>query len=226
MHTKYPEIFAALAAPFAAREVKTRSQSGKQLSYITARTAMNRLDSVLGPECWSDEYVEGRDGLKCRLTITLPDGSKVSKEDGGAAAGMSDADNDEKSAFSSAFKRAAVKFGVGRYLYQDGVPDFFGTGIGAATRDPQASLPGPGSTGRRSNGTTPAYDSPQGLFYQQLAGLQAKHSNGRGLVAHLLEWGQGQGLPKSIRHWPEGRLADAQEEARFYLRGGVTVETN
>jgi len=54
--TQHPDLFAALAAPFESSEVKVRSQSGRQLHYITARTAMNRLDSVLGPENWYDEY--------------------------------------------------------------------------------------------------------------------------------------------------------------------------
>jgi len=53
--TQHPDLFAALAAPFESHEVKLRSQTGRQLTYITARTAMNRLDNVLGPENWWDE---------------------------------------------------------------------------------------------------------------------------------------------------------------------------
>jgi hypothetical protein len=53
--TQFPDLFAALAAPFADKEVKQRSQAGRQFRYITARNAMNRLDSVLGPENWWDE---------------------------------------------------------------------------------------------------------------------------------------------------------------------------
>ena len=94
------------------------------LSYITARTAMNRLDEVLGPENWEDSFSETKDGLTCRITITLPNGDKVTKQDGGGFADMTAEDDTEKSTFSDAFKRAAVKFGVGRYLYRDGVPDF------------------------------------------------------------------------------------------------------
>src|SRR3954453_5822697 len=52
--TQHPDLFAALAAPFDPSEIKNRSQSGRQLHYITARTAMNRLDAVLGPENWWD----------------------------------------------------------------------------------------------------------------------------------------------------------------------------
>jgi len=53
--TQFPDLFASLAAPFDAQETRTRSHAGRQIQYITARTAMNRLDSVLGPENWWDE---------------------------------------------------------------------------------------------------------------------------------------------------------------------------
>src|SRR4051794_41804956 len=108
---QYPDLFAALAAPFENHEVKLRSASnGKQLHYITARTAMNRLDSVLGPENWWDEYIPGTNSVLCRLSIRLPDGSTLTKADAGGYAGMADSGDDDKSGYSDAFKRAAVKF--------------------------------------------------------------------------------------------------------------------
>src|SRR3954467_3467543 len=122
--TQHPDLFAALAAPFESHEVKVRSQSGRQLHYITARTAMNRLDNVLGPENWWDEYVPSENSVLCRLTIRLPDGSTLTKCDAGGYAGMADSGDDDKSGYSDGFKRAAVKFGVARYLYRDGVPTF------------------------------------------------------------------------------------------------------
>lgn len=122
--TQYPDLFAALAAPFDPSEVRVRSQSGRQLHYITARTAMNRLDTVLGPENWWDHYLPGENSVLCQLTIRLPDGSTLTKCDAGGYAGMADSGDDDKSGYSDAFKRAAVKFGVARYLYRDGVPTF------------------------------------------------------------------------------------------------------
>lgn len=125
MQTKFPEIWAALAAPFPPDQVKERAGGGgMKLKYITARLAMNRLDSVLGPENWQDSYVETKDGLCCTITVRLPDGTTLSKSDGGGFAKMPEEDNVEKSGYSDAFKRAAVKFGVARYLYNDGLPDF------------------------------------------------------------------------------------------------------
>ena len=85
---------------------------------------MNRLDNILGPDHWWDEYVPGANSVLCRLTIRLPDGSLLTKSDAGGYAGMADSGDDDKSGYSDSFKRAAVKFGVGRYLYGDGVPGF------------------------------------------------------------------------------------------------------
>jgi hypothetical protein len=115
------DLFRALARPFEPGEVKSRPQGGRQLQYITARTVMNRLDEVLGPANWWDHYTPCEHSVICQLTIRLPDGETVTKQDAGGNAGMQDAGDDDKSGFSDAFKRAAVKFGVGRYLYKDGV---------------------------------------------------------------------------------------------------------
>ena len=98
--TKQPDLFAALAAPFDPNEVKARSQSGRQLHYITARTVMNRLDSVVGPENWWDDYLPNANSVLCRLTIRLPDGTTLTKSDAGGYAGMADSGDDDKSGYS------------------------------------------------------------------------------------------------------------------------------
>jgi hypothetical protein len=130
--TKYPELFAALAAPFGSHEVKARTESGRQMHYITARTAMNRLDTVLGPEYWSNETVplcDGTNSYLCKLTITLPGGESVTKTAIGGGGKPDGAGGKPKAGDSDAFKRAAVLFGVARYLYRDGVPNFDGEAI-------------------------------------------------------------------------------------------------
>jgi hypothetical protein len=66
----------------------------------------------------------------CELTIRLPDGQTPDQGDAGGYAGMADSGDDDKSGYSDAFKRAAVKFGVARYLYRDGVPTFVREGAG------------------------------------------------------------------------------------------------
>ncbi len=150
--TQFPDLFAALAAPFEPQEVRVRSQGGRQLSYITARTAMNRLDDVLGPENWWDDYTPGENSVICRMTLRLPDGTTITKSDAGGYAGMSDSGDDDKSGFSDAFKRAAAKFGVARYLYRDGVPAF------VRDREPAAPVAVPSTNGHASN--PPAASEP------------------------------------------------------------------
>ena len=66
------ELFSALASPFQHEEVRTRSQGGRTLHYITARTVMNRLDDVLGPANWWDEYMPQQNSVIFRLSIRLP----------------------------------------------------------------------------------------------------------------------------------------------------------
>jgi hypothetical protein len=122
--TRFPEVWGLLALPFRPEHIKILSKSGRQMPYVTARTVMNRLDFALGPENWWDEYRASEHSVECRLSIRLPDGSVITKADAGGMAGMSDPGDDDKSGYSDAFKRAAVKFGVGRHLYGDGVVSY------------------------------------------------------------------------------------------------------
>lgn len=111
----HPEesIWGRLARPFAFEEIRVKvlatnkdKTRGLIVPYIDARCVMDRLDEVVGPEAWSDEYFALAEGvIRCRLTV-----AGVSKEDVGLG-------DDPKSAFSDALKRAAVKFGLGRFLY-------------------------------------------------------------------------------------------------------------
>lgn len=118
---QYDHLFAELAKPFPDEKVLDK-KPGKP-HYITAKMVMNRLDTVLGPMNWWDEYQPGgEDSVLCRLTVQLPDGSTVTKCDAGGFKGMANDGDDDKSGYSDAFKRAAVKFGVGRYLNGNSVP--------------------------------------------------------------------------------------------------------
>jgi hypothetical protein len=59
---------------------------------------------------------------------------------------MSDEGDDDKSGFSDSFKRAAVKFGIGRYLYKDGVPRWAEPGEKAKSKlvSPSTEVESPG----------------------------------------------------------------------------------
>ena len=220
--TKFPDLFAALAAPFEQHEVKVRpAQGGRQLQYITARTAMNRLDSVLGPENWWDEYVPLENSVICKLSVRLADGQVVTKADAGGYAGMADQGDDDKSGFSDAFKRAAAKFGVARYLYRDGVPAFVrerqpsvenvpaepasnGNGQSApATKE----VPARSSNGN-GNGNVPR--SGKALF-AWTKDMEQKHEVG--LLKYLNGWAKLQEFPGRMIDWDNDQVALAHAEA-------------
>ncbi len=91
------------------------------LAYIDARDVMRRLDEVCGPDGWQDEYTETPKGrVICQIGICVNTelDKWVWKSDG---AGDTDVEGD-KGAISDAFKRAAVKWGIGRYLYDMPAP--------------------------------------------------------------------------------------------------------
>lgn len=113
----------ALARPFDLKEVKFKPQSVKgnralALAYVDARVIEDRLDDVLGVAGWQDEYETLADGsVVCRLRLKI-DGEWVTKMDVGSPSEQPDGGDRMKAAFSDALKRAAVKFGIGRYLYR------------------------------------------------------------------------------------------------------------
>lgn len=118
------ELRAALCEPFPAEAIGWKAQSVKNnralaVAYIDARDVMRRLDDVLGPLNWTDDYTALADGsIMCRLSVRLPGGDWVTKCDVGGASDQPDAGDRLKAAFSDALKRAAVKLGVGRYIYE------------------------------------------------------------------------------------------------------------
>jgi hypothetical protein len=113
----------ALAAPFQATDVhfKAGKVSGNRalaLAYVDARAVMDRLDSVLGIDGWQDRYTVLPDGsVMCRLRCRIV-GQWITKADAGGPSEQPDGGDRLKAAFSDALKRAAVRFGVGRYLYR------------------------------------------------------------------------------------------------------------
>jgi hypothetical protein len=219
------ELFAALAAPFEPEEIKVRSQAGRSLPYITARTIMNRLDDVLGPSNWWDDYQPLEHSVICRLTVRLPDGTTLTKCDAGGYAGMADPGDDDKSGFADAFKRAAVKFGVGRYLYRDGVPRF--ARHEPTARHDVAAAPAPSSSAARPAAKQKEPSAPDSRP-QPVAGSPAAPRSGRalfawakkqdesnnyGLVHHLNAWARVQKLPPRMVDWDADQAAQGYAEA-------------
>lgn len=113
------DIFARLSSPFDPSEVDWRVGStnadkskGMALAFVDTRVVMDRLDTVVGPAGWQDSYMIAEGKTVCNLAIKCGD-EWVWKADG---AGDTDFEA-AKGALSDAFKRAAVRWGIGRYLY-------------------------------------------------------------------------------------------------------------
>lgn len=116
--------FKLLAAPFQEDEVEWRIQSAGNtregkiwamcLAYIQARAIQNRLDEVVGPDRWHVRYRFMGECVVCELGIEVEENKLIFKEDGSEQTDI----ESFKGGISGAFKRAAVTWGIGRYLYQ------------------------------------------------------------------------------------------------------------
>ena len=115
-----------LKEPFPAEDIEWRLQScgekngkfwGKALAYITSRAVQDRLDEVCGPDNWKTSIEKTGDTYLCTLSIRVKheDGTYewISRTDGADATDIEPV----KGGISGAIKRAAVHFGIGRYLY-------------------------------------------------------------------------------------------------------------
>lgn len=113
------DILAKLAAPFPPEIISWRvgsttqdKKKGMALAYIDARDVQDRLNAVCGLNWQVRNPWAAGNKLACEIGIRL-NGEWIWRGDG---AGDSDVEA-EKGAFSDAFKRAAVRWGIGRYLY-------------------------------------------------------------------------------------------------------------
>jgi len=115
---KLKEPFQRSDIGFRIVKVNKNNRKALALAYITSRAVMDRLDEVFGCEKWSDEYQVLEIGVTCKLSVKL-NGEFITKEDAAPFTSIEAL----KGSFSDALKRAAVKFGIGRYLYS--LPDIY-----------------------------------------------------------------------------------------------------
>lgn len=236
MATAFPQIFAALAAPFQREEVRSRTApGGRVLHYVTARSVMNRFDEVIGPESWWDDYeFVGQSACKCRLTVKLPDGSTVTKVGIGGVTAMPDESDSEKTGESDAFKRAAAKFGIGRYLYGDGIPRYVSIpGVTVGMPDPNRDGPAPAASPAPAEPPTqaPAQHPDRS---PQTAAAASRPRTGKALfgwirdqerIGHLrlmpliVDWGRANGLPDRILDWDADQVRLAWREIKRHQNG-------
>lgn len=92
---------------------QAKERKGQVLAYIDARDVMVRLDEVCGQANWQDRYIPMANGTTCCEIGIRVANEWVWKSNG---AGATDIEG-EKGQYSDAFKRAAVLWGIGRYLY-------------------------------------------------------------------------------------------------------------
>jgi hypothetical protein len=124
------EQTAKLTDPFEDGEIKFYAaaltqdkKKGKVAPYADTRVYMDHLDRVVGPENWRTEYIihdQASKAVECRLSLRYGN-EWVTKANIGYPNEAKDADNAAKeplkAAYSDALKRAAVEWGVGRFLY-------------------------------------------------------------------------------------------------------------
>ena len=115
-----------LARPFAPEDLEWRIQvtskdktSGLAIPYVTNRAIQDRLDEVVGPENWYNDYKPWhgngkKDAQICGISIYFEGKGFITKWDG-----AEDSDIEPiKGGLSDSMKRAAVQWGIGRVLYK------------------------------------------------------------------------------------------------------------
>jgi hypothetical protein len=119
---KNNEIMQALAQPFSASDVEWKIQvtnaektSGMAVPYIASRAIQTRLDTVVGPLNWRNYFAEWHGTAQlCGISIYCDERKEwVTKYDGASNTDIEPI----KGGLSNAFKRAAVQWGIGRFLY-------------------------------------------------------------------------------------------------------------
>ena len=114
-----------LAQPFAPEDLEWRLQKavesklrGIAVPYVTNRAIQARLDDVVGPDGWYNEYkpwhkAGQKEAQICGISIYFPEKGFITKWDG-----AEDSDIEPvKGGLSDSMKRAAVQWGIGRVLY-------------------------------------------------------------------------------------------------------------
>lgn len=199
MSTSYPDLWAALTAPFPRDEIRQRDsdKTGKKVSYITAQSIKTRLDDVLGPENWWVDYLPLATGVECKLTLRMPDGSTVHRVDAGGG-------RDVKAAYSDGIKRAGEGFGIGRHLK-----------LGAR-------LP---SYGRPASAQP---DAPLSPGQELVAWARAEgQKSSKNILEYLNKWGAKLNYPSRIHEWNRVQAdAGRAEVERQLARAAEMAHTN
>lgn len=189
------DIAQALLAPFEEKDLKHRpGRAGMTFTYADARAVAQRLDDVLGIECWQFEVKvadPARSVVHGSLAVIIG-GKTVIRQDFGYPNSAQD-DEPLKSAASDALRRCAAQLGVGRSLYS-----------------PEKGVPVPlGRVPRLSVAPTPlSVDSTSGLTDDQTLALKAAmvfaESAGGDTCSHGTPWALKPGGVSKVSGKPYG----------------------
>lgn len=224
------DILTRLAAPFPPDRVSWRvgpttkdGAKGQALAYIDARDVMERLDSIFGLQ-WQTDHIPMPNGTTCcRIGLPVgPDGEMRWRSDGAGATG--DVENEReremalKGGYSDSLKRAAVQWGIGRYLYDLDLP---WVELDERKRIKQSEyarlrgmLPGAVKELPKKDARKPYSDLSTGLKQcANLADLAAFWSGHKAAIAALpADWRQSLTVEKDdLKAMWEARMAEAAE---------------
>lgn len=112
--TRLQDFFPASDIEFRIGSTNKEKTKALALAYVTNRAIQKRLDNVVGIGNWKNDYRQWRnDSQLCGISIKI-DGEWVTKWDG-----AEDTQTEPiKGGLSDSMKRAAVQWGIGRYLYE------------------------------------------------------------------------------------------------------------
>lgn len=100
--------------PYKWRIQSQTDYNARCVAYVDSRLVQDRLDEVVGPENWQCDYKVINNNMYAGVAIRNPETQEwIWKWDCGTESNT----EKEKGEASDAFKRAAVKWGVGRFLY-------------------------------------------------------------------------------------------------------------
>ena len=199
-----------LGAFFLPLELEWRIQSqgikdgkpwGRVIAFVTARAIQDRLDTVVGPANWRNEFRPweiGTPGVLCGLSLRL-DGEWITKWDGAEQTDVEPL----KGGLSGALKRSAVQWGVGRYLYD--LPEGW------------AQFSESGQYRTKIDGQTYRWDPPP-IPRQFLPSERENHPTVEHPAQQLYEPGGAAEMPGQAPEAQVGSFAPTAKQVAFYLR--------
>ena len=103
--------------PYKWRVQSANQYNAKCVAYVDARDVQDLLDDVIGAENWQCKYEEHKGNLFCSIGISSSEVNGVAEWAWKSDCGTESNVEKQKGEASDAFKRAAVMWGVGRFLY-------------------------------------------------------------------------------------------------------------